>query len=103
MITFGCVLMGLGLGFILGNIEETIILSLVGLIVGAFLYTRMAVYLPLRFNKCVKIIIYIAIGLLIGILVGTITDNILGAIMLGLGANFIAIDMMNYNVSKKFS
>ncbi|MBN8047444.1 hypothetical protein K1514_00970 [Paraclostridium bifermentans] len=96
MVTLGCILIGLGLGLTLGNMQETIILSVVGLIVGAFLYTRMAVYIPLKFNKFAKIAIYITTGALIGVLVGVITGHIPGAIMIGVGTSFVAIDMMNY-------
>lgn len=96
MVTLGCILIGLGLGLTLGTTQETIILSLVGLIVGAFLYTRMAVYIPLKFNKSAKVAIYITLGALIGVLVGIITGHIPGAIMIGIGASFVAIDMMNY-------
>lgn len=96
MVTLGCILIGFGVGLTLGNIQETIILSLVGLIVGAFLYTRMGVYLQLKFNKKVKSLIYITAGILIGIVVGIITGEMLGAILIGIGLSFVAIDMMNY-------
>lgn len=96
MVTLGCILIGLGLGLTLGNMQETIILTVVGLIIGAFLYTRMAVYIPLKFNKTIKVAIYITVGALIGVLVGSITGHIPGAIMIGVGSSFIAIDMMNY-------
>lgn len=96
MVTLGCILIGLGLGLTLGNMQESIILSLVGLIVGAFLYTRMAVYIPLKFNKAVKVALYIALGAIIGVLLGIITGNIPGAILIGIGASLVAIDMMNY-------
>lgn len=99
MITIGFVLIGLGLGLIFGNIGETIILSMVGLIVGAFLYTRMAVYIPLKFNKIIKYIFYVVVGTLIGFLVGVITYNILGATILGLGVSFTTIDMMSFKKS----
>ena len=101
MVTLGCILIGLGVGLTLGNMQETIILSVVGLIVGAFLYTRIAVYIPLKFNKADKIAIYITIGVLIGILVGLITGNMTGAIMIGIGASFTAIDMINYRKYKR--
>ncbi|EPZ54492.1 putative membrane protein [[Clostridium] sordellii ATCC 9714] len=51
MVALGCILVGLGIGLTLGNMQETIVLSLVGLIVGAFLYTRMGVYIQLKINK----------------------------------------------------
>lgn len=96
MVALGCILVGLGIGLTLGNMQETIVLSLVGLIVGAFLYTRMGVYIQLKFNKKVKAVIYIAIGILIGVLVGVITGYMKGSIMIGVGVSFIAIDIMNF-------
>ena len=56
----------------------------------------MAVYIPLKFNKFAKIAIYITTGALIGVLVGIITGHIPGAIMIGVGTSFVAIDMMSY-------
>lgn len=96
MVALGCILVGLGLGLTIGNMQETIALSLVGIIVGIFLYTRMGVYLQLKLNKKVKSVIYTIVGVSIGVLVGVITGEMKGSIMIGLGVSFIAIDIMKY-------
>ncbi|MBC6003336.1 Uncharacterised protein [uncultured Clostridium sp.] len=96
MVAIGCILIGIGTGLILGQIQDTIILSLVGLIVGAFLYSRMAVYIKLKLNPKVKSTIYIILGILIGIIVGIITGEMKGAVITGIGVSLVAIDMMNY-------
>ena len=100
MLRFGCIIIGLGVGLTLGNMKETIILLLVALIVGVFLYTRIVIYLFLDFNKTIKGFINITMSVLIGILVGTIVGYIPGAIMIGIGTSFATIDMLNYKKYK---
>ena len=56
MLALGCILIGLGLGLILENLQEAIEFSLVGLIVGSFLYTKLGIYIKLNANKTKKTI-----------------------------------------------
>ena len=96
MLALGCILIGLGLGLILENLQEAIEFSLVGLIVGSFLYTKLGIYIKLNANKTKKTIIYIMIGVLIGIIVGFITQEFIGSIIMGVGCAIVSLNLSNY-------
>lgn len=101
MLAFGCILMGLGIGLILGNVEETMVLSLIGLIAGGFLYTKMGVYVDLKCNKKAKNIAYIAFGIFMGVIVGLITQEIIGSIITGIGAAIIGLNLSTYRHNRR--
>lgn len=103
MLAFGCILIGLGVGLILGNIQETIVLSLIGLIVGSFLYTKMGIYIALKVNKKAKNITYGIIGVLIGLIVGFITQEFVGSITMGIGSAIVALNITNYRKFRKIN
>ncbi len=103
MLAFGCILMGLGIGLVLGNIQETVVLSLIGLIVGSFLYTKMGVYVSLNVNKTAKKITYFLLGVLIGVIVGFVTQEFLGAIIIGIGAAIVALNLSSYRKYRKIN
>lgn len=96
MLAFGCILIGLGIGLILENIQETVVLSLIGLVVGSFLTTKMGIYVTLKLNKTVKNIIYIILGVLVGIIVGFVTQEFIGSIIMGMGSAIVALNITTY-------
>lgn len=103
MLAFGCILIGIGAGLILGNVQETVALSLIGLTVGSFLYTKLGIYIKLNVNKKAKSMTYVIIGILIGIIVGFITGEFLGSVIMGIGCAITALNITNYRKFKKIN
>lgn len=103
MLAFGCILIGIGTGLILGNAQETVGLSVMGLIVGSFLYTKLGIYIKLSANKTKKTIIYIISGVLIGIIVGFITQELIGSIIMGVGCAIVSLNLSNYRKFRRIN
>ena len=103
MLAFGCILIGIGTGLILGNAQETVALSVMGLIVGSFLYTKLGIYIKFNVNKKAKCVTYGIVGILVGIIVGFITQEFLGSIIMGIGCAITALNLTNYRRFKKIN
>lgn len=103
MLAFGCILIGLGIGLILGNIQETVVLSLVGLIAGGLLSTKMGIYTTLKINKNAKSVIYIIVGILVGVVVGFVTKEFIGSIITGIGLAIVSLNIRYFRKFKKIN